>query len=597
MNIRKHLKQFSFFAAFAGLCLLGCSSPVSSSSSSSSGSGSGSGGSGSSSTSYARISQSVDTGKLVSSADAVSSVSFGNEITVNLGGVSWTAGSNSGTASSDAAEMTDSITIKNTSGHIVIDASASTAATKITFTGSISSGELEIKGSTSFAIQLCLSGASISSSSYPCINVTTATKTFLVLEGSSSLTDGRTYGNAYSSGGSSTKGTLYSKGAILVSGSGSLSVTEGYAHGIYSKDYIRIFGGSITVNNAGLSCIRSQNGFVMDGGTLTLKGTTSHSTRKNNNSRGIIVEGDESAPGEGFIYITGGTVNINTTGKAISAKWDIDEDAETSSTSDDPNPVVYITGGTFTIRTSDSVVDSDRSSTITYTKYNGETESEKESCSPEGIEGKNGVIIAGGTFDIQTTDDALNASYSTYGYVNISGGTLYLYSKQGDAIDSNGDINISGGTVVTVAPTGSEDGFDCDGSLNFTGGLAAGISGSSHSYASGGSSTQKVFVLGSSYAGSAGKTMAIKDSSGNPVFVFTIPSVASGYSIITLSSPKIGTGSYSIWSGVSASGGSASNGLYTSLPSVSGGSTTGTITTSSGSAVYMLGASSGMGGF
>ena len=589
------MKKKWFFCCTAALCLLvaACSSSVSSDSKLEEDDITGS--TNASNTTYARIAQSVDTAKLVKAGDAVSSVSFGNDISLNLSDLSWTAASNTGTASSTDTPMTDGITIKNESGRIIINAASATQNTKFTISGSLS-GELEISGNENYAIQLALSGASITSGNYPCINVTKAQKTFLVLSGTNSLTDGRTYGNAYSDNGSSTKATLYTKGALLISGSGSLAVTNNYAHGIYSKDYIRVFNGSLTVTNSGLSCIRSQNGFVMDGGSLNLRGTTSHSTRKNNNSRGIIVEGDEGAPGEGFIYITGGTININTTGKAISAKWDIDEDAETTDTSDDPNPVVYITGGTFTIRTTDTVVDSDRSGTVTTTSYKGETESETESCSPEGIEGKNGVIIAGGDFDIQTTDDALNASYSTYGYINISEGSLYLYSKQGDAIDSNGDINISGGTILTVAPTGSEDGFDCDGSLNFTGGTAAGISGSSHSYASNGSSTQKVFVLGSSYAGSAGSTMAIKDGSGNVVFALTIPSVASGYSIITLSSPRLGTGTYSIYSGVTASGGSQTSGLYTSLPSVSGGSSRGTITTTSSSAVYTLGASSGMGG-
>ncbi len=586
------MKRFCFCVALLCLLATGCPSSVSSDSSTDDVFSSGS-------TSYARISQSVNTGLLVKSSDNVSSVIFGNNISLTLSAAtacSWSVNSSSSTAASTSkATMTDNITIKNENGHISIDASASTKNTELTITGTLSAGDLEIKGNESYAIELDLNGVSIKSGNYPCINVKKTKQTYLVLSGTNSLTDGRSYGIDYSSSGNKAKGTLFSKAPLLISGSGTLSVSEKYAHGIYSEDYIRLFGGTISVDNAGLSCIRSQNGFVMDGGTLDLKGTTSHTSHKNNNSRGIIVEGDESAPGEGFIYITGGNITIKTTGKAISAKWDIDEDAETSDTNDDPNPVVYITGGTFSITTTDTVVDSDRSGTITYTKYDGTTETKTESCSPEGIEGKNGVIISGGTFDIQTTDDSLNASYSTYGYVNISGGNLYLYSKQGDAIDSNGDINISGGTIVTVAPTGSEDGFDCDGSLNFTGGVAAGISGSSHNYAATGSSSQKVFVLGSGYAGSAGSTMAIKNGSGGVVFAFTIPSVASGYSIITLSTPQIGTGTYSIYSGVTASGGSNYKGLYTTLPSVSGGSSKGIITVSSGASVYALGASLGGG--
>ncbi len=564
----------------------------------------------------------VDTSLLVKDEDDISTLSIKKDVTLNL--------SDFASSASSSITLTDEITAtKETKGdgstYVTIDTSATKDALNITLTGSLSKGEVEIVPAKNADIVLTLQGVSISSGNYPAINVSKASRTFLVLEGTNSLTDGRSYGTGYSKAegtdyytssfkgtvedgaeltqnwaeGSDTKGTLYTKGALLVSGTGSLNVTESYKHGIYSKDYIRIFGGTITVNNGGRSAVRSLNGFVMDDGVLNITGTGTNSAHPNDNSRGIIVEGDESSDGKGkgYIYISGGTININSTGKAISAKWDIDDDAETDSTEDDPNPVVMITGGTISVKTTDTVVDDDMNPrTITYYDVDGISVTETASCSPEGIEGKTGVIITGGKITVNTTDDALNASLDGSGYVNITGGEIYLYATQADAIDSNGDINISGGTIVTLAPMGSEDGFDCDGVLTFTGGLSVGISGSSHAYASteNTSSKQIAFVLAQSYAGSAGTTMAIKDESGKTVFAFDIPSGASSYGIITLSSPEFEAGkTYTVYSGVTASGGTKLNGVYTTLPSVSGGKSTGTITTTAGTYVYTLGSVAG----
>ncbi|MBP5752771.1 MAG: carbohydrate-binding domain-containing protein, partial [Treponema sp.] len=463
-----------------------------------------------------------------------------------------------------------------------------------------------------------LNSASITSANYAPINVSKAASTYLVLNGNSTLTDGRVYGTGYSKSegtdyytssytgtaedgaeltekwaqGKDTKGSLYTKGSLIISGNGSLTVNEGYKHGIYAKDYIHVISGTVTVNSSGRNCVRSQNGFVMEGGTLNLNGTGTHT---NDQSRGIVVEGDEENPGEGFIYITDGNVNINTTGKAISAKWDIEEDAETESTDDDPKPVVVITGGNFNITTSGQVIDDEWSGNVTYYDSDGIEVTEKESSSPEGIEGKLGVIIEDGNFVIRTTDDSINASRDGGAFVNISGGKIYASSSRGDCIDSNGDINISGGTLVALSTLGSEDGFDCDGDLTFTGGVAAGISGASKSYASSSNknNSQNVFVLGSSVAGKAGTTMAVEDSSGKAVFAFTIPSGIS-YGLVTISSPNLETGkTYSVKSGVTVSGGENYCGLYTSMPSVSGGSGDTSISTEEGSFVYSSGAAEG----
>lgn len=594
----KMKKTKRIFAAALSVLFAGCSMDMQPSSGA--GGGQNLGGSGGN-TGYTASITDVDTSRVVNSSDDFDPQIFSNVISLNLSEMSFTGGDfENEPISGSKTEITDGISVKyesmsDSSIYITLAFSESSGSAKITVSGTLEKGTLEIatNKNTLQDVALVLNGASITSGNYPALLVSKSSRCFVVLAGENNLSDGRSYGTDYSSIGSDKKGTLFSKGAMLISGNGSLSVTTSYKHGIYSGDYIRVFEGSVSVENSGRNCIRAQNAFVMDGGSLSLRGTGTHT---NDESRGIIVEGSEENPGEGFIYITGGEINCTTTGKAISAKWDIDEDAETSSTDDDPNPVVVIRGGSLDITTTASVIDSDRNATtVTYYDSDGVSVTETRSCSPEGIEGKSGIIISGGTLVINSTDDPLNASLSGNGFVNISGGEIYLCTSSGDAVDSNGDINISGGTIIAIATMGSEDGFDCDGALTFTGGLAVGISGSSHYCASSSNAenTQNTFVLGKSYTGTGGTSMAIKDSSGDCVFAFEIPSAATSFSLMTLSSPELKSGeSYSVFKNVSLSGGADFMGLYTGLPSVSGGASTTTIGTSSGTTVYTAGVSS-----
>lgn len=561
---------------------------------------------------------------------------FATHIYLNLTNQTYsTDGSAYSAIPTEEATITDSITMVNTSGKIDINQENAAGTVQYTVTGTLN-GELDITTAKKAKVGLVLSGVDITSGNYPAINIGKKnTVVYVTLSGTNYLTDGRVYGTGYSKEdgvgyttdsskvstgnadedddvyltqkwalGSDANGTLNTKGSFRFSGDGTLAVSTAYKHGIYAKNRIYVFGGNLGVYNTGRNGIQSKNGFDMAGGTVYIKGEGTHTNKQ---SRGIIVAGDvEDGIGLGGMTITGGAITINTVGKAISAKWDIDDEEDnpnglTYTASGDattPLPVIIISGGTFDITTTGSVIDSERSSNVTYYDADGISVTETQKCSPEGIEGKLGIAISGGTFTINTTDDALNASWDKDGYISISGGELYLVASSADAIDSNGDITISGGTIVAVATMGSEDGFDCDGALTFTGGLAVGISGSSHYYASTSNTknTQNTFVIGKNYTGSAGSTMVIKDDD-TTVFAFTIPSAASSYSLITLSSPNLVAGkTYTIYSGASVSGGTSFKGLYTELPTVSGGTSNGTITTTSGTTVYTLGVSSSSGG-
>ena len=520
--------------------------------------------------------------------DDVSSIVFTHTVYINLGEY----GDSSSSFSTDgkdyttisAAKKTEAQTVienvlifKSLDGVVTLNTEDYTGTLKVILSGKITNGSFAMKTSAGYT-GLFLDNVEITSGNYPPIEIKgDVVKTYVVLTGSSSLIDGRKYGTNYSESGSDSKGSLYTKGSFIISGEGSLTITEGYKHGIYAKDYIRIESGTITVNSTGRNGIQSVNGFIMEDGKITIKGTGENT---NNESRGIIVEGSEDRPGEGFIEIHGGEINVTSVSKGISAKWDIEDDAETTSTSDDPYPYVKITGGKINIKTTGTPMDESRT-TYTFTDADGESVTETTKLSPEGLEGKQAVFITGGELTINSTDDCINSSRDGSAVVEISGGKIYAYSSSNDAIDSNGRLVISGGTIVALTATTPECAFDCDNyTFKITGGTFVGIGTSNYSAPTSSACRQSTFVLSGNYFGNGGSTMAIADSNGKAAFAFTIPSAILGTSsrsdyVMILSSPELKTGtSYNVVKDVTVSGGENFNGLYTTLPTLNGGNVT-----------------------
>lgn len=564
---------------------------------------------------------------IITDAKTYENVTFAGTLYVDLNTLQISADNSTWTSMTDGGDKA-TVTLDETGisanisdGVLYIDSSSYKNNLKFDITGTAEKGALDISSYKKGTIALYIHDAKITSSgNYPCINVDAKSTVYLVAEGENSFTDGRTYGTGYSSEegedyysssftgtaedgaeetakwakGNDTKGSIYAKGPLLISGSGSLTLNEGYKHGIYSKDYIRIFGGTINVNTSGRNAIQSVNGFIMDNGTITINGT---GTNTNNESRGIIVEGseDEENPGEGFIVINDGTITATTSGKAISAKWDIDDDAKSEETTDDPYPYVLIKGGNIKITTTGKSLD-ESSTEYNVMNADGVTESEKTKRSPEGIEGKQAVFISGGTLTLNCTDDCINASRDDKGYAGqivINGGNIYTYSSGNDAIDSNGDLTINGGVIVALTSTTPECAFDCDeNTFEITGGLLVGIGTNNYSKPTASACKQSTVVLSGDYFGAGGTTFAVEDSSGSAVFAFEVPSTfgtsANSQYIMILSSPEIKTGTtYKAVKNVTASGGSTFNNLYVELPTVSGGTSTVTdIATTTSSYVY-----------
>ncbi len=348
-------------------------------------------------------------------------------------------------------------------------------------------------------------------------------------------------------------------GSLVISGEGTLNVNANTKNGIVSDDVIVVNSGTVKVtldseSSAGTG-IKPVNGFVQNGGVIEIVGKNMTEGSEN---KGIKVEGVESedGAGKGYVLINGGKLTITTSGKAITAAFDITEDEDNSSTTDASYADVFINNGLITITTLATPRD--------------DTDN-VDGVSPEGIEGKRSVTINGGKIVINSTDDGINTSNDN-SYIKINGGLIYVLSSKNDAVDSNGTIEITGGTLIAFGSGAPEGGIDCDENSRFTytGGTVIALGGSNNTPSasgttgyylySGSSSGMRGFPMGPGGNGggpgggqgqgnsslSSGDTITLLDSFGNVILTFTIPNGADTSNLLIASSSLKKGSTYSL---------------------------------------------------
>ena len=319
-----------------------------------------------------------------------------------------------------------------------------------------------------------------------------------------------------------SKSVISAKPNIIFTGDGSLSVVARYKNGIVSDDVIAIESGTIDIKldraeaartdgykEKGFG-IKADNGFEMRGGKLTIDANDNITGYE---SRGIKVDGSDKTAyntGKGYVKISGGELTIHSDAKALSAGWDIDEDAKTETTEDDPHPDVIISGGVIDIVTSAEPrgrkmgpppemkfdengnpimpefmgppPDGDKmppqmakdgsdngfkrrpSPNKRKDKKKAGSESSENTVSPEGIEAKRNLTITGGKIRVVAMDDGINAGES----ITISGGEIMVWSIANDALDSNGHVTITGGLTALFGAADPDGALDADTNRNVT---------------------------------------------------------------------------------------------------------------------------------
>ncbi len=179
-------------------------------------------------------------------------------------------------------------------------------------------GSITVDAPDTDKIQLVLRNASLASTDGPALYVKQCDKLFLTLEGENTVTDSGTY--TLPDGENEPDAAIFSENDITINGSGSLSATGNYKHGIASKDDIKLIGGTVTVNSVEDGIKGKDSVLIKDGNVNITAGTDGiQSSNSNGEEKGrisidggnvSIVCGNDGIQAESVLQINGGTINI-----------------------------------------------------------------------------------------------------------------------------------------------------------------------------------------------------------------------------------------------------------------------------------------------
>ena len=145
-------------------------------------------------------------------ADDVSKQTFATQVTIDM--------------ANPVAKTENGVEITVTNGHVTANHGSTTGVCYVV-SGKTSNGSLTIDGKTDFMVNL--NDADINNPTSTALDLESKGAAYLVLTGTNKLMDGSTEDH---------KSTLYSKGKLLVSGTGALEVYGVYNNGIHSKSYV-----------------------------------------------------------------------------------------------------------------------------------------------------------------------------------------------------------------------------------------------------------------------------------------------------------------------------------------------------------------------
>ena len=334
---------------------------------------------------------------------------------------------------------------------------------------------------------LTLNGVSITNPNGPAINIQSGKSVYLLLNKNTvnTLCDGTTYSTSASE---DQKGTIFSEGQLLISGSGTLNITSLGGHGICSDDYIRLrantgkinitslkdgintkdkfimYGGNVTINSSKDGVTVRRGPFCLYGGTLDMTcaddGIVSDYT--NADTAKVTIEGGyariSTTGGKGHAIATTGTLTM--TGGAVLADVSGNASKCLNVWGD-----ISIQGGTAILKASGEPM------------YD---EEENDYSSTACIRTRKNLSVSGGTLSLLNTGNGgkgINTEMAT----SITGGTLSVvtegtdYTVNGIKIRSRSvdtqSLSVSGGSIYTYSTVNRANALSVKGSLNQTGGL------------------------------------------------------------------------------------------------------------------------------
>jgi len=431
--------------------------------------------------------------------------------------------------------------------------------------------------------EIQLNGVSITNNDGPAINIQSGKRTYIVANAGTSNTF--TDGSSYASSEEDQKGTIFSEGELLFSGSGKIRVYSNAKNGIVSDDYIMIRPNTnIYVNS------KSGNG-IKSNETLRIKGGVVNVETSATAAKGITTDGNYIQDGGRVIALTCGDGEYDSEDKDVSACAGLKADSaitinagelqcystgkggkgistDMTFTVNGGNVKVITTGSTYSYSYSlDSKAKGIKADgNIT---FNGGTTMVRtiggESC--EGIESKAVLTVNDGTVQSYAYDDAINSSSDLV----IKGGNVLAIGLDNDGLDANGNVRIQGGNVIAYGGGSPEEGIDANTEggykLYITGGNVVAVGGGFTAPTST-TGSQPVFVYGGTI--SNGSEVSIKNGNGTSLLNFTVGRSYSSATFLLSAEGMTSGESYTLYNGSSSLATFTATIPYSSYGSTSG---------------------------
>ena len=302
-------------------------------------------------------------------------------------------------------------------------------------TGTLENGIVIVEAEDSDKVQLVLNGVSITNESSASIYIKEADKVFITTNAdtTNTLSNGGTYTNIDDN---NIDSVIFSKADLTLNGAGTLSIDAEAGHGIVSKDDVIITSGTYTITAASHG-ISGKDRIGIADGTFTIE----------SGKDGIHAENADDAS-LGYIYVADGIFDIKAQGDGISAE-----------------NTLQVENGTFQIQTGEGSAavtleqnNTDKSmrehsATSTTTQSSEQTTAtEDTSVSMKGLKAASDLVINGGTFAIDTEDDALHSNAN----MTVNSGDFQIATGD-DGMHADDELTIADGSIqITKSYEGLE---------------------------------------------------------------------------------------------------------------------------------------------
>lgn len=322
--------------------------------------------------------------------------------------------------------------------HLMINSSRSKMAYRVS--GNCSNGSLKIYSTKKF--QLAFNGLKLTNPKGPAINIQSGKTIYTTLAAgtTNTLCDGETYADpAYSEGvPEDQKGTFFSEGQIIFSGTGTLNVTSYGGHAICSDDYIRVRSGKINVLAAAKDGINTNEMFRVGRMASSAPVITVNAT------------GDGIDCGKGNILIEAGDITVNTIDDGIVASYEEFTDATI-------DPSITIRGGFLKVNTTGEKGMAIKSN-ANYTQTGGTIQISTKGNGSKAINSEKDAAFTGGKLTAilegsVSSDSSSTAGIKCTGNLTITDGTIGINCSGtgAKAINADGNVVIDNGTITLLS--------------------------------------------------------------------------------------------------------------------------------------------------